>query len=72
MTLKELIETQCCNEEKFIFCIYIKDLDHDLITTTKQLSFKDLLKIIGIFLANIEIEELKQVEDGIIFIKLKG
>lgn len=72
MTLKELIETQYCNEENFNFCIYIKDLKHDLITTTKRITFKELVEIIGIFLACIEIEEWKQNEGGIIFIKLKG
>lgn len=72
MTLKELIVTQYFNDDKFNFCIFIKDIRHDLITTTKQLTFKELMKIIGIYLSSIEIVNWEQTEDGIIFIKLKG
>lgn len=71
MTLGKLIITEIDNDTKFNFCIYIKDLKYDIITTVIKISFSDLRKILGIFIMSKEIESLEQVENGIIYIKLK-
>ena len=71
MTLGKLIRTEIDNDTKFNFCIYIKDLKYDIITTVIKISFSDLRKILGIFIMSKEIESLEQFENGIIYIKLK-
>lgn len=71
MTLGKLIRTEIINDTKFNFCIYIKDLKYDIITTVVKISFRDLREILGIFIMSKEIESLEQFENGIIHIKLK-
>lgn len=71
MTLGKLIITEIDNDTKFNFCIYIKDLKYDIITTVIKISFSDLREILGIFIMSKEIESLEQFENGIIHIKLK-
>lgn len=72
MTLGKLIRTQIDNDTKFNFCIYIKDLKYDIITTLIKMSFSDLREILGIFILSKEIESWEQFENGIIHIKIKG
>lgn len=48
MTLGKLIRTEIDNDTKFNFCIYIKDLKYDIITTVIKISFSDLREILGI------------------------
>lgn len=71
MTLGKLIRTEIDKDTNLIFCIYIKDLKYDIITTVIKISFSDLREILGIFIMSKEIESLEQFENGIIHIKLK-
>ena len=71
MTLRQLIETQSCNEQKFHFCIYFRETKDDFITTSSAMTFNELFQL-GLYLLDKEIEEWDQFERGIIHIKLKG
>lgn len=54
MTLIDLIKSQKENEEKYNFLIYFKD--DDLINTTIEITFNQLINIIGLSLENKKIE----------------
>lgn len=62
MTLRQLLEKESYNEQKFNFCIYIKEKKYDLITTTKEITFNELIEIVGLFLLCIEIEDWQEFE----------
>lgn len=54
MTLLDLIKSQKENEEKYNFVIYFKD--YEVINTSVQITFIQLLSIIGLSLENMKIE----------------
>lgn len=71
MSLKELIETNIENKEKYNFCIFI-DENFDVICTCNKMTYNELLKIIGVSISFMEVESFKEYKRKILHIKLKG
>ncbi len=72
MTLKQLLDIEWENEREYYFCIFIKDINHDVITTTIEMTFRKLGDIVGLFLLIQEIEEWELQKNNAIYIRLKG
>lgn len=70
MSLKELIETNIENKEKYNFCILIAE-NFDIINTVNKITYKDLQEIVGLSISCIEVEYLTEFKSKIVHIKLK-
>lgn len=69
MTLIDLIKSQKENEQKYYFVIYFKEVD--VINTTVQITFKQLISIIGLGLEHMKIEYTLN-RDNFVMIEIKG
>lgn len=70
MSLKELIETNIENKEKYNFCILIAE-NFDIINTVNKITYKDLQEIVGLAISCIEVEYFTEFKSKIVHIKLK-